>query len=77
MSHCGVAWVGEWLSERNARPELGRAHTRGYSASGVFPLDEATLESMTRLPGALSSRLEIHGGAAGALALARHAGLAA
>lgn len=77
MSHWGVAWVGEWLGERNARPERGRAHIRGYYASGVFPLDEAALESMTRLPGALGSCLEIHGGAAGAPALARLNGLAA
>lgn len=77
MSHCGMAWVGEWLGERNAQPKRGRARAHRYPASGVFRLDEAALEPMIRLPGALGSYLEIHGGAAGALALARHAGLAA
>ena len=77
MSYCGMAWVGGWLGERNARPERGRARAHRYPASGVFLLNEAALQSMTRLPGALGSCHEIHGAAAGALALARHAGLAA
>jgi hypothetical protein len=77
MSHCGVAWVGEWLGERNSQLELGRARAHRYPACGVFPLDEAALESMTRLPGALGSCLEIHGAAAGAPALMRLNGLAA
>ena len=77
MSHCGMAWVGGWLGERNARPERGRARAYRYPASGVFPLDEAALESMTRLPGALGSCLEIHGAAAGAPALTMLNGLAA
>jgi hypothetical protein len=74
MSHCGVAWVGELLGERNARSERGRAC--GYPARRLFPLDETDLESMTRLSGTLSSWCDTHGYAADRT-LARFSGLAA